>query len=168
MSHAVHYRDAAGNPHLEDRPSLDAALELVEGLQNEAGATEVRVFREVPIEVKTYYRVVAVEAGGDGNGVSAEPVAQVVQPEAAQVEPEAAQVAEPEAAPVAASAAEPAETPAAEPVVAETRRLAPVEPPSGATIMSPPPASIAPLDDAGDDHDAEPRGEHRRQLFSRG
>jgi hypothetical protein len=61
MSHSVHFRDAVGEVHLEDVVSLDAALERVEHLRNDAGATEVRVFREVPIEVRTYYRVTAVE-----------------------------------------------------------------------------------------------------------
>jgi hypothetical protein len=170
MSHAVHYRDAAGNIHLEDRPSLDAALELVERLQNEDGPTGVRVFREVPIEVKTYYRVVAVAADTDAPSTEsvAESVDEPVATEPVATEPVEAPVAAEPAEVVAPTASpEPAVAEAHEPAVAEVARLTPVEPPSGATVMSPPPVSAAPAEDAGDAHDAEPRGE-RRQLFSRG
>lgn len=65
MGYAVHYRDAAGAAKLEDVESLDVALERVEQLRNEDGASDVRVFREVPIEVRTYYKVVAVEGKHD-------------------------------------------------------------------------------------------------------
>jgi hypothetical protein len=64
MSYAVHYRDASGDSRLEDVTSLEAAIELVERLRNEDGASEVRAFREVPLEVRTYYKVVAVEEDG--------------------------------------------------------------------------------------------------------
>jgi hypothetical protein len=49
MGHAVHYRDASGASQLEDVASLEAAVELVERLRNEDGASDVRVFREVPL-----------------------------------------------------------------------------------------------------------------------
>jgi hypothetical protein len=61
MSYAVHHRDASGESRLEDVTSLEAAIELVERLRNEDGASDVRAFREVPLEVRTYYKVVAVE-----------------------------------------------------------------------------------------------------------
>jgi hypothetical protein len=61
MSYAVHYRDASGESRLEDVTSLEAAIELVERLRNEDGASDVRAFREVPLEVRTYYKVVARE-----------------------------------------------------------------------------------------------------------
>ncbi len=64
MGYAVHYRDASGAAKLEDTESLDVALERVEQLRNEDGATDVRVFREVPVEVRTYYKVVAADEGG--------------------------------------------------------------------------------------------------------
>jgi hypothetical protein len=64
MGHAVHYRTAAGESRFEDVPSLEAAVELVERLRNEDGAEAVRVFREVPLEVRTYYKVVV--AGDEG------------------------------------------------------------------------------------------------------
>jgi hypothetical protein len=60
MGHAVHFRDVTGEVQLEDLTSLEAALERVEHLRNDDGVTEVRVFREIPIEVRTYYRVTAV------------------------------------------------------------------------------------------------------------
>jgi hypothetical protein len=72
MGYAVHYQDAAGECRLEDVSSLEAAVELVERLQNEDNATEVRAFREVPLEVRTYYRVVALEQEG-ATGRSSEP-----------------------------------------------------------------------------------------------
>ena len=97
MSHAVHFRDVAGEVHLEDLASLEAALERVEHLRNDDGATEVRVFREVPIEVRTYYRVTAAAeplvavADPDGPGTTdapatGEPAAEVLTP-AAVIEP---------------------------------------------------------------------------------
>ena len=58
-AHAVHYRGRDGGPELEELPSLEAAIVRVEQLRNEDAASDVRVFREVPIEVRTYYRVVA-------------------------------------------------------------------------------------------------------------
>lgn len=64
MGYAVHYRDAAGENRLEDVTSLEAAVELVERLRNEDGASDVRAFREIPLEVRTYYKVVALEGEG--------------------------------------------------------------------------------------------------------
>jgi hypothetical protein len=61
MGYAVHYRDAAGENRLEDVTSVEAAIELVERLRNEDGASDVRAFREVPLGVRTYYKVVALE-----------------------------------------------------------------------------------------------------------
>ncbi|MFP4234669.1 MAG: hypothetical protein ACLFUG_07045 [Nitriliruptoraceae bacterium] len=62
MGYAVHHVDADGATHLEDHPTLDGALARVESLRNDGPASEVRVFKEIPIEVRTYYKVVAVEA----------------------------------------------------------------------------------------------------------
>jgi hypothetical protein len=65
MGYAVFHRDEAGAPTLEDVASLEAALEIVERSRNGDGPEDVRVFREVPIEVRTYYKVqVAEEAEG--------------------------------------------------------------------------------------------------------
>lgn len=57
MGYAVCHRDAAGTPHVEDATSLDAALASVERLRNGDGAADVRLFREVPVQVRTYYKV---------------------------------------------------------------------------------------------------------------
>ncbi len=73
MGHVVHYRTATGDPRLEDVASMDAAVELIERLRNDEGVEDVRLFREVPLKVRTYYKVVVddeVEAP-----VAEEPVA---------------------------------------------------------------------------------------------
>jgi predicted component of type VI protein secretion system len=90
MGHAVHYRNAAGEARLEDVPSLSAAVELVERLRNEDGASDVRVFREVPLEVKTYYKVVVAEEAGEAEPAEdspSVPVASVPRPEPVSHEP---------------------------------------------------------------------------------
>lgn len=61
MSHVILSKDASGEPRVDEVGSLDEALRQVERLRNEDGVSDVRVLREVPIEVKTYYKVVAVE-----------------------------------------------------------------------------------------------------------
>jgi hypothetical protein len=66
MSYAVHYRDASGESRLEDVTSLEAAVELVERLRNEDGASDVRAFRDVPLEVRTYYKVVVAVEEDEG------------------------------------------------------------------------------------------------------
>ncbi|MCC5947939.1 MAG: hypothetical protein JJT89_05740 [Nitriliruptoraceae bacterium] len=138
MSHAVHYRDAAGDDHVEDVGSLDAALELVERLRNDDGAQDVRVFREVPIEVKTYYRVVvadehqpeatSVSSSATPSAPPAPPVeaddVEVAHDDAAHVEDEAA--AQDEAPPVIADA-EPTEVDPAEPTEVDPAELAEVD-----------------------------------------
>jgi hypothetical protein len=63
MSHVVLSKGASGEPKVDEVGSLEEALEQVERLRNEDGVTDVRVLREVPIEVKTYYKVVALEDG---------------------------------------------------------------------------------------------------------
>ncbi len=144
MGHSVHFRDAAGEAKLEDDGSLEVALERVERLRNDDGATEIRVFREVPIEVHTYYRVVAVD-----ESTSQDTVTEVTEAEVAEAE-----VAEAEVAEVAS--------------VAEVAPVAVLEPPSGAMVMSPSPVSAVP--DASHDELAAAEahaGEGRRQLFSR-
>lgn len=74
MSHAVHFRDRLGAVQLEDVASLEDALHRVEQLRSDEGAADVRVFREVPVEVRTYYRAVVA----DGDGEVAVPVAEAV------------------------------------------------------------------------------------------
>ena len=62
MGHVVHYRSSTGESRLEDVSSMEAAVELIERLRNEEGVDDVRLFREVPLKVRTYYKVVVDEA----------------------------------------------------------------------------------------------------------
>ena len=188
MGHAVHYLDAAGEAQIVDVPSLDAALQLVERLRNDDDASDVRVFREVPIEVRTYYRVVAVEedgaSGGPVDNGAADGAAAVEQPAATPATQRSAP-ASPPGEPVA-EAAVPGEADAAEPSAAggaaadesgaEAHRAAdawtsaaPPAPPSGATVVAPPPA---PASESGDQQDAEAVEQSasgpKRALFNRG
>lgn len=185
MGHAVHYQDAAGEAQIVDVPSLDAALELVERLRNDDDASDVRVFREVPIEVRTYYRVVALEedaarsAGGAGAAVDGSPAVAEPAPAPAAVDP---------AVPDEAGAPEPAadtatafdEPASAQDTVlegqagADARRAAdawtsaaPPAPPSGATVVSPPPPRPDETSPAAE-NDEQPDAEPKRALFNRG
>jgi hypothetical protein len=65
MKHVVLSTDASGQPKIDEVTSLDEALELVERLRNDDEVTDVRVLREVPIQVKTYFKVMAVEDDAD-------------------------------------------------------------------------------------------------------
>lgn len=140
MSHAVHFRDSSGEPRLEDAASLDAALARLEGLRNDEGASEIRVFREIPIEVRTYYKVVAVEdAAPDADGERA-------------TDADVERVSEVDREPA---------------VVQQTPPSS--EPPSGAMVMSWPPvssASSAPADGTVEPL-PEPVADQRRPRFSR-
>lgn len=75
MSHAVHYRTAEGEPRFDELGSLEQALAQVERLRNEQGVSDVRVYREVPISFKTYYKATVAEA-------DAAPAAEVTAPAA--------------------------------------------------------------------------------------
>jgi hypothetical protein len=123
MGYAVHHVDGTGATQLEDVATLDDALARVETLRNDGQASGVRVLREVPIEVRTYYRVVAVD-----------------------------EAAEPAAEP-GADAPAPAPEPVADEVVAEGTEPAPrtstpvrLEPPSGAMLIGPAPAMAEPAE----------------------
>lgn len=107
MDHVVHYRDVSGTPHLEDVPSMDAAVALIERLRNEDGAEDVRLFREVPLRVRTYYKVVVDEPEAAG---AAEPAPHVESP-GDEPPPGAMNLAPP---PAPASSAVPGEDEAAE------------------------------------------------------
>lgn len=167
MTYAVHHVDAEGCGQLEDTGSLEDALARVEVLRNDGAVSEVRVLKEVPIEVRTYYRVVAVEgdgAAGDGQGVPRAVPDAAVQPpvDAPTMDPSPMDMLDIERAvePVAEEVPDP--VPAQEP-----ERAAPVfgEPPSGAVVMGPPPA-VAPPEAA--EAPADPAPEPRRALFGRG
>ena len=79
MGHAVHYRDENGEK-FEDVDSLDAALRLVEKLRNEREVTDVRVFRQVPIEFRTYFRAAVVDE--DEGAPAASPATPTARPTA--------------------------------------------------------------------------------------
>lgn len=79
MGHVVHYRTATGESRLDDVSSMDAAVELIERLRNDEGVEDVRLFREVPLKVRTYYKVVVDEE--DEGPPEAAPVAAASRPE---------------------------------------------------------------------------------------
>ncbi|HVF73413.1 MAG TPA: hypothetical protein VM938_00085 [Acidimicrobiales bacterium] len=59
MSHMVVFRSADGKPGYHQAESLDEAVRFVEHLRNQEGVTDTRLFhmQEIPLEVRTYYRV---------------------------------------------------------------------------------------------------------------
>ena len=59
MSHMVMFRTAEGKPGYHHTESLDEAIRFVEHLRNQEQVADTRIFRmqEVPIEVRTYYKV---------------------------------------------------------------------------------------------------------------
>lgn len=137
MGHAVHHRDAGGETHLEEVATLASALELVERLRDD-GSTDVRVYREVPVEVRTYHKAIVVEApaASDASDDGGEPAAGVGA----------------------------ADEPRQEPVVASwTGRTGP---PPGAMPLVPPVTVRDDLDE--EPSVDQPEHEHRRPLFSRG
>jgi len=158
MTYAVHHVDGQGAPQIEEFPSLEAGLARVEALRNDGDVSEVRVFKEIPIEVRTYYRVVAVE-----EDTAPEPPVQVSPPE-----PNLEAVLPPpeeELAPVAEDELWDPE-PVAEEVRHEEHRMhVAKEPPSGAVVMGPAPVTV-PRD--ASEPPPEPAPEHRRSLFGRG
>ena len=64
MSFMVNFRSAEGKPGYHQTDSLEEAVRFVEHLRNQEEVSDARVWRlqEVPLEVKTYYKVV-VPAG---------------------------------------------------------------------------------------------------------
>lgn len=150
MGYAVHHVDGAEATRLEDLATLDEALARVEALRNDGDASQVRVFREIPIQVQTYYRVVAVDG-------EPEPVAEVVAEPAVPVPPtpelaEELPVEEPMAErPMAEHAPEP---------VAHREQPARLQPPPGAMLIAPARTVTEPVEER------EPAP--HRGLFSRG
>ena len=69
MEHLVRYELASGETRYDTVTSLEAAISLVERLRNEDESRNVEVFRHVPLEFKTYYKVVVAdqEAPAGGN-----------------------------------------------------------------------------------------------------
>lgn len=75
MGHAVHYRTAAGETKVEEVGTLDAAVSMVERLRNDEGVSDVRVYREIPIEFKAYYKVSVVDEANAGAPAASAPAA---------------------------------------------------------------------------------------------
>lgn len=93
MAHAVHYRTAAGETKVEEVGTLDAAVSMVERLRNDEGVSDVRVYREIPIEFKAYYKVSVVDEASSGNpsvSAPAETAADTTPPAQPQQQPQAA------------------------------------------------------------------------------
>ena len=59
MAHMVIFRRPDGKPGYHQADSVEDAVRFVEMLRNQEKVTDARIFRmeEVPIEVRTYYRV---------------------------------------------------------------------------------------------------------------
>ncbi|HET7490133.1 MAG TPA: hypothetical protein VFJ85_19575 [Acidimicrobiales bacterium] len=66
MSFMVNFRSAEGKPGYHPTETLDEAVRFVEHLRNQEHVTDARVWRlqEVPLEVKTYYKVVVPAVAG--------------------------------------------------------------------------------------------------------
>ena len=62
MSFLVNFRSAEGKPGYHPTESLEEAIRFVEHLRNQEHVVDARVWRlhEVPLEVKTYYKVEVV------------------------------------------------------------------------------------------------------------
>ena len=105
MTHMVLHQSAEGQTVYHQTESLEEAAHHVEQLRNAGHGADARIFRmtEVPIEVKTYYKVELPK--DDGAAPAADAAAEAAAPVA-------------EAPAAAAATAAPAPAPAAEPVVA--------------------------------------------------
>lgn len=75
MAHLVRYSSPEGEERYEDVADLDAAVDRVEHLRNAEGVSDVRVYREVPLEFRTYVRVAVAddEAGSSPRPESGRP-----------------------------------------------------------------------------------------------
>ena len=68
MGHLVRYRSPEGEERYDDVDDLDAAVQRVEQLHNEDGISNVRVYREVPLEFRTYVRVAVADEDTPARG----------------------------------------------------------------------------------------------------
>ena len=80
MSFLVNFRSAEGKPGYHPTESLEEAVRFVEHLRNQEHVMDARVWRlhEVPLEVKTYYKVevLPVDPSGPKPPVAAAPRAE--------------------------------------------------------------------------------------------
>ena len=106
MSFMVIYRSPEGQPVYHQMESLEEAARHVEHLRNAGQGGDARIFRmqEIPIEVKTYYKVELPAEAPDAPAAAAAPAP------APAAAPAAAAPAQPAAAPAPAPAAAAAST----------------------------------------------------------
>lgn len=85
MSFLVNFRSAEGKPGYHPTESLEEAVRFVEHLRNQDHVVDARVWRlhEVPLEVKTYYRVEVAPA----EAPAPKPVAPRAEDDAPKAEP---------------------------------------------------------------------------------
>lgn len=109
MTHMVTYRSGEGQPVYHPTESLEEAARHVEQLRNAGQGADARIFRleEVPMEVKTYYKVElpGMEASPSPSGAKAEAAPAAVADAGPPAAAAAAVAVEPPAAPVSAPAA---------------------------------------------------------------
>ncbi len=155
MDHAVHYRTGDGATRFEEAGSLEAAVAMVERLRNDEGVSDVRVYRQVPIEFKTYYKVSVLGEGAPAAAAGA----------AASGAPAARPAATPSPAPQQpqATPATPATPPAPQTPPPGAMPLSPTPTPAPAAESGPPSGS-----DTEGDGDGNADGGRRGSLFSRG
>lgn len=105
MSHMVIYRSLDGQPVYQQAEGLEEAVRHVESLRNAGQGDDARIFRmhEVPIAVKTYYRVEVSEDSAAPSPAPA-PAAVSVAPVAAQASSAPTPAPEPPAVPDASAA----------------------------------------------------------------
>src|SRR3954452_15377527 len=85
MAHMVIFLRTDGKPGYHQADSVDDALRFVEMLRNQEKVTDARIFRmeEVPIEIRTYYKVEVAGEQSDTAAPVAEPVPAPVPPSVA-------------------------------------------------------------------------------------
>lgn len=107
MSFMVNFRSAEGKQGYHPTDSLEEAIRFVEHLRNQEHVADARVWRlqEIPLEVKTYYRVEVVAPSAEPAPPAPRPVDDEVRPEP---EPVAVAAAAGDGAPVAGVPAGPA------------------------------------------------------------
>lgn len=83
MSFMVNFRSAEGKQGYHPTDSLEEAIRFVEHLRNQEHVADARVWRlqEIPLEVKTYYKVEVVAPSAEPVPPAARPVDDEVRPE---------------------------------------------------------------------------------------
>lgn len=83
MSFMVNFRSAEGKQGYHPTDSLEEAIRFVEHLRNQEHVADARVWRlqEIPLEVKTYYKVEVVAPSAEPAPPPPRPVDDEVRPE---------------------------------------------------------------------------------------